>query len=392
MFGALGASAIAAPLLSACGSKSDDPNQVSGPPVTIGLIAPSIGAYKAIGDEIANGFQLFLTSNAQQLGRRTARITAIEEGDDLASVVENVSQLIDRNSPLALVGVASDVVMSKIAELAERNQIPLIGACASPASLSNVRYVWRTSYVNTEPGIVLGRYMARRNVGKVCIVAANEPIAAGEDIDAFRQAYSEGGGQVTGDPIMIPFPSPLLAADNPVTIDLMEGIRQSGADAVYAYFTGPTATAFIKAYRAAGIAKPLYAPGFLTEGGVLGEVGSKALQITTVMNYSPDLNNQQNNLFVVDYNQQHGRLPSAYAMAAFDAANVLDKAILAAGRDLDPRVLNSEIGRLGAIDSPRGTWQFNASRTPTQTWFLRKVGLDGVVPANITQERLDVLS
>jgi len=84
-------------------------------------------------------------------------------------------------------------------------------------------------------------------------------------------------------------------------------------------------------------------------------------------------------------------LPSTYAVAAWDAASVLSKAILAAGRDLSPRVLNAEVGRLGMIDSPRGPWQFNAGRTPTQTWYLRSVGLDGVVPANITQSRLAVL-
>jgi branched-chain amino acid transport system substrate-binding protein len=392
VFGALGASAIAAPLLSACAAATDsNGNPVSGPPVAIGLIAPSIGAFKTIGDEIANGFQLFLTSNAQQLGRRTARITAIEEGDDRRTLLANVSKLIDTGSPLALVGVASDEAMIDIVDLAERNQVPLIGACASPTTLQNVRYVWRTSYVNDEPGIVMGRHMARAGVGKVYVIGAGEPIAADEDINAFRQAFTENGGVLIGEPNIIPFPSPLLAADSSVTKSLMSSIRDSGADAIYAYFTGPTAAAFIKAYRRAGIKLPVYAPGFLTEGAVLGDVGDLALDITTVMNYSPDLNNQENNLFVVDYNQQYGRLPSTYAMAAFDAAAVLSKAILSAGRNVDPRMLNAEIGRLGSIESPRGSWQFNAGRTPTQTWFLRQVGLDGLVPANITQQRLDVL-
>ena len=37
---------------------------------------------------------------------------------------------------------------------------------------------------------------------------------------------------------------------------------------------------------------------------------------------------------------------------------------------------------VGALDSPRGSWQFNQSRTPLQRWYLRQVRKDGQVVDN----------
>ena len=46
-------------------------------------------------------------------------------------------------------------------------------------------------------------------------------------------------------------------------------------------------------------------------------------------------------------------------MASYDAAQVLDKAIRLAGPDPDPQQINLALGKIGQIDSPRGSWQFN---------------------------------
>ncbi|HET8662327.1 MAG TPA: ABC transporter substrate-binding protein, partial [Micromonosporaceae bacterium] len=70
---------------------------------------------------------------------------------------------------------------------------------------------------------------------------------------------------------------------------------------------------------------------------------------------------------------------------------VLDKAVLLAGEDLTPQTLNAALGRVGQIDSPRGTWQFNQNRTPQQKWYLREVKMDGTVLANTLVSELTTL-
>jgi branched-chain amino acid transport system substrate-binding protein len=70
-------------------------------------------------------------------------------------------------------------------------------------------------------------------------------------------------------------------------------------------------------------------------------------------------------------------------MASYDAAQVLDKAIGLAGKNVTPQQINLMLGKVGQIDSPRGSWQFNQSRTPQQRWYLREVRRDGQVLSNV---------
>ena len=69
-------------------------------------------------------------------------------------------------------------------------------------------------------------------------------------------------------------------------------------------------------------------------------------------------------------------------MAAYDAAAVLDKALAQLDGTVTSQALNAAIGKVGQIESPRGTWQFNVGRTPLQKWYLRQVTQDGSTLTN----------
>jgi branched-chain amino acid transport system substrate-binding protein len=99
-----------------------------------------------------------------------------------------------------------------------------------------------------------------------------------------------------------------------------------------------------------------------------------------------------NRRFVSSYHTTLGVQPSAYAMAAYDSASVLDRALRLAGEDLTPAALNRAFSLLGQMESPRGIWAFNINRTPQQKWFLRKLRFDGQVAANMLDADLAVLS
>ena len=74
LFAAAGAAGLTAPILSACTSSSDDPTDTltapSGPPVKIGMIVPQAGAFKDLGNELDNGFSLYLALHDNKLGGR----------------------------------------------------------------------------------------------------------------------------------------------------------------------------------------------------------------------------------------------------------------------------------------------------------------------------------
>ncbi|MFR9774555.1 ABC transporter substrate-binding protein [Micromonospora sp. MS34] len=394
LLAALGTSGLAA----GCGSDTDGEGTATpGSPVKIGLIVPSSGPNKAIGDEITNGFQLFLSLNDQQLGGHPATLVPAEEGDSAKSGQAAVDRLV-KEGVLALTGVASPTVMSGIRDTVEQARVPLIGSNASPTSLQSVVYIWRTSYVLDEPGEALGVYLRQTGVpGGIAIFAPEGP-GSRDVIDGFRRGYEQDGHRLAGDPI--------LTSDepNPGKGAFSRPIRRALAkhpDAIFCNYSGTAAVQFIKQLYDEGYQGKLYAPGFLTEGTVLSQLddGEQGVQrarilkhgIETALNYSPDLNNNANRVFASAYRKTYSVSPTTYAMASYDAAQVLDKAIRLVGGNPTPQAVNLALGKIGQIDSPRGAWQFNQPRTPQQKWYLRRVMLDGRLLSNVVVNELATL-
>lgn len=382
LLASLGVSGLAA----ACSSGSDSP--VDDAPVRIGLIAPQSGGYKPIGDEIINGFQLFLGLNQERLAGRPAELVIADEGDSAQSGRAALDSLI-KQRVLALTGVANSTVMLAIRDAVEKAKIPLVGSNASPRSLQSVVYIWRTSYVSDEPGVALGVYLSRTLPGdeQITIVAADQP--AGQDsVRGFREGFGPADQRIS---------APVIWADgttNPgrdTYQDVVAEIQNRDPDAIYCFFAGKAAVEFIKQLRSAGYDKQIYGPGFLTEGTVIDEVGEQASGIITALNYSADLDNSANLRFAANYRKRFGVPPTTYAMASYDAAQVIDKALRTVGSLLTPQELNLALGKVGQIDSPRGSWQFNQPRTPQQKWYLRQVQRDGPVLSNLLLTELTTL-
>jgi branched-chain amino acid transport system substrate-binding protein len=387
LFAAIGAAGAAAPILSGCGIGEADPADQgppirSGPPLKIGMVVPQTGASKPFGDEMANGFKLYLDQNEGRLGGYRINLITADEGETAESGLAAADKLIKQDGVIALTGIASTPVMLAVKDLVETSQIPLIGSNASPSSLQGVRYTWRTSYVAKEPGQALGRWIAERARGTVAVVAGDNPDDR-EKVEGFLEVFTDARGRLDGAARYLPsntrdFSSTLTA------------VRDSGAGTMFCSFGGATAVEFLKQFKTAGFPDTftLYAPGPLTEGFALKQQGDTARGVFTAMNYSPDLDNPANRRFVANYQKVFNAIPSTYAMASFDAASVFDKALLEAGTDTDSVSLNAAIGRLGQIVSPRGGWQFSQNRTPLQKWYMRQVRNDGNVLSNVLTAEL----
>jgi branched-chain amino acid transport system substrate-binding protein len=388
LFAGLGA----AGLLAGCGN--DDTAEaaagnalVSDEPIKIGLIAPQTSGYKNIGDEIARGFNLFLEMNDQRLGGHQVQLVVADEGDTVESGKAALDNLL-KQGVLALTGVVNSTVMLGIRDTVEQARIPLVGSCASPSALQSVVYIWRTSYVNNEAGQALGRYVADTVKGKVGIIAPD--YEAGHDaVEGFRTNFGVNDSRIKAGPVWTEFNTEPTKTFFRSAIDK---VRKGSPEAIYCFYSGQAAVEFLRQLRADGYKGQIYAPGFLTEGEVLGELKSnEANDVYTALNYSPDLNNAANREFATAFRQKYEATPTTYAVASYDAAQVIDKAVRIAGKDPSPQAVNLAMGKVGLIDSPRGEWQFNQTRTPQQKWYLRQVRRDGPVLSNVVINELATL-
>jgi branched-chain amino acid transport system substrate-binding protein len=386
LLAALGTAGFAA----GCGTDTaEDEPTGKGSPIKIGLIAPTSGGLKAIGDEITNGFQLFLDLNENGLGGHPVTLLTADEGESVNTGKAAVEGLL-KQGVLALTGVVDSNVMFGIRDTVEQARVPLIGSNASPTSLQSVVYIWRTSYVLDEAGRALGRYLREQlSASARLAIIAPENVGSQDVVRGFRQEFGESDPRIK-DPVTWTgvFTNPSKSA---YRADIRTALSRNPG-AVFCFYSGPAAVEFIKQLRIEGFTGKVYAPGFLTEGTVLEAVkAEEAIGIQTALNYSADLNNTANRRFASAYRKKHGTSPTTYAMASYDAAQVLDHAIRIAGDKPNPQQVNLALGRVGQIDSPRGVWQFNQPRTPQQKWYLREVQLDGQVLSNVLVTELTTL-
>ncbi|CCG03441.1 ABC transporter substrate-binding protein [Blastococcus saxobsidens] len=337
--------------------------------VTVGLVVPQAGVYTPLGEDMRQGWELYLEQNDGMLGCYTVETEVADEGESPDTGVPAVQRLLTEGNVDALVGVVSSAVALGVADPVTEAQVPLIIANAGAEDITKGAasdYVWRTSFTNAQIAAAMGEHLAAEGIGPVYVMAPD--YAAGQEaVEGFTTAYEEGGGTIAGQ-ALTPFGS---------TQDFqpfLSGVESSGAEAVFVFYAGGEAVSFVQQYADFGLKDsiPLYGSGFLTEGSVLDAQGEAAVGVRTTLHYSTELDNEDNQAFVQAYEEAYGELPTVYAMQTYDAANVLDAALEECA-GLEGETINAALGELGTIDdSPRGPWEFN-NQTPEQSVYLREV-------------------
>ncbi len=406
---------IAAALLmavTACTGSSLGGSDNSGEEISIGLIVPKSGPYKAIGDDQAAGWRLALEKLGGELGGRPVRVIEADEGDGKATALASARKLIEQDKVLALVGGATADTVQTVYPLLKESGVPLIGIGGRPSTVDDPTYLWSTSWLSQETGASIADYL-RQEVGEGRVWVIGPDYIGGHDqIGGFVDAFRRAGGKLAN-PGEEPTWTPWAPAPTTEFSPYLTKIKDSGAAAVYTFYAGTSAVEFVKQYRQYGITTPLYASGFLTEGPSLTALGEQAKGIYTALNYSTTLDNAANRDFVRRFAAANdGKLPNLYHVCAWDAALVLDKAIAEAlahpnapaatsdgqsapaaeSGELTSQSLTAALSRVGSIDSPRGAWQFGpVNHTPVQAYYLREVAQDGQVWVNRTVQTLTTL-
>ncbi len=355
--------------------------------VTIGFLASLSGTYQAVGTDMRDGFQLYLDTHGGRFGGRTVSLAVADEGDGPATALPAATRLVKQDRVAALAGIVAGGSYQAVSALTIDNKIPLVGANGRP-DVKDPTWLWHTSFISDEPGAAIASYIKNNVNGPVWAIGPDYQ-GGHDELRGFTDTFTKLGGKLAnpdGKTTWTPFP----ATTN--FLPYFTQIRNSDAKAVYCFYAGKNAVDFVTQYRQSDIRDlPLYG-AFLTEGSILQAQGAAAEGIWNVLNYSPDLDNAANRTFVAAWKARHDRSPTTFAMASYDAAAVLDRAIAAIDGEATPQKINDSIGRLGQIDSPRGAWQFNrTTHAPVQKWYLRQVRRDGPALSNVVVQDLATL-
>ncbi len=331
-------------------------SHAQGGPVKIGVVLPYSGVYAVLGESITQGMELvFARENWTVAGRK---IEMIKEDDEMKPPVgvRKTEKLIDSDKVDILTGPVHSGILMGMRDKVHNSKTILIVSNAGADDISRSRcskWIFRTSFSNWQPCQPMGGWVAKHVSKEVFQVAPN--YQAGKDMmAAFRETFLPAGGK-------------LIAEDYPKLGETdyapyLTKIKQSGARAVFAFFSGTDAVNFVKQYDQFGLKQSikLTGAGFLTEPDVLPAQGGSALGIITGHFYTPLLENQTNQRFVKDFRERFfGKMPDGFACQGHDTAEVIVRALKAvSGNTQDKDKLVAAIAKV-EFESPRGHFRFD---------------------------------
>ncbi|MEV4412478.1 ABC transporter substrate-binding protein [Catellatospora sp. NPDC049609] len=362
--------------LAACSSTATPPSR-SG--VSIGLLVPATGANKNVGADLELGFRLYLDLHNGMLGGRQVQVVVEDEGESVKAGADALGRLLDQHV-LAVAGVANPDLLPAVRDKVEESKVPLLATHATPSGMPSSNFIWRTAFLGDEPARAIASYLRRRMGGSRISLIGVGGNTTNELMSTFQSVYGTGSQN----------PITVRAGIKPTTAEFAQYASQIANQNPRAIFLNLPSTHIVAfkqalaAQRSSLAAVPMYAPGTVSEGVALEALGTGGRGLYTAMQYSADLNNLANHDFSSQFQAKYQRTPTAYVVAAYDAAAVLDQALTLAGDDtVTPPRVNSLLSSVGQVISPRGNWQFNQNRSPQQKWYLRRVENDGPVPSNV---------
>ncbi|MES2537235.1 MAG: ABC transporter substrate-binding protein [Pseudomonadota bacterium] len=337
-------------------------------PIKVGLMLPATGTFANLGAMIENGFKLYVAEKGGKLAGRDIVYFKVDDESDPSKAVDNVNKLIKRDQVDVLVGTVHSGVALGMAKVAKETNTLLIVANAGADAITGpmcAKNIFRSSFSNWQPAFAMGKVAAERGHKKVMTITWNYAAGA-ESAKGFTEGFEKGGGKVT-DNLTLPFPNVEFQA-------LLTQIASQKPDAVYAFFAGGGAVKFVKDYAAAGLNKtiPLYGAGFLTDG-TLEAQGQSAQNMLTTLHYADNLNTPRDNQFRLNFAKTHKVNADVYAVQGYDAAQMLEAGLKAAGGDIKNMDKVSAGIAKAEIDSPRGKFKLSASHNPIQDIYLRQV-------------------
>lgn len=348
-------------------------------PLKIGVVSVLTGPAAALGQQVRDGFQLAVDQNGGKLGGVPVQITVIDDELKPDVAVGKVRSYVESGKVDFVVGPVFSNILGAIAKPVLDSGAILISPNAGPSTMAGKachQNFFVTSYQNDQVHEVLGKYAQDQNYKKAYIIAPN--YQAGKDSLAGFKRYFKG--EVL-DEVYVPLNALDFSAE-------LAKIASAKPDVVFAFLPGGLGVNFVKQWSQAGLTgKVPFLSAFTVDESTLPAQQDAAVGMFGGMTWAPNMDNPQTKKFVSAYEAAYKIVPGSYAQQAFDAAQLIDSAVKAAGGTADKDKLRAAIKKAD-FTSLRGKFKFNTNGYPIQDFYLVKVAkrADGKFQTEIAQK------
>jgi len=355
------AAALAAATLGASGAAG------AADKVKVGLVSTLSGPNAAIGNDIRDAFMLVVKLNGGKLGGLPAEVLIADDQFKPDVGKQLFERMVKRDKVDFLTGVVfSNIMLAGLPEAIEGKTVYLSpNAAPSPIAGKDCSpYFFAVSWPNDAYHEAAGQHATNQNFKNAYLVAPN--YQAGKDsLAGFKRFYK---GKIV-DEVYVKLGQLDFAAE-------LAQLRAAKPEALYVFFPGGMGINFVKQFVASGLSKDitLLLPGFSADQDTIPAVGDAMLGIFNTSQWSPDMDNAENQRFVPEFVKEFKRQPSIYASQGYDAALHIDNAVKAVKGKIEDRESFMKALKSAKLKSTRGEYRLANNGFPIQNYYLRVIG------------------
>ena len=347
----------------ACGAVlAAAPALAQGGPLSVGMIVTLSGPGAVIGTHARDGFALALKQHGGKLGGRDVTFTVVDDELKPDTAVARARRLVEQDHAEFVVGPIFSNVLAAIFRPVTSSAIlisPNAGSSVYAGKQCSPNF-FVTSYENNQVHEVSGAVATERGYKRAFLMAPN--YQAGRDAMAGFKAKFKG--EVVEEDYV-----PLTQIDFQADLAKIASLKP---DVVYAFMPGGLGVNFVKQFHQSGLTLPVLS-AFTVDETTLPAQKEAAVGFFGGSTWAPDMDNPANKAFVAAFEAEYKYVPGSYAAQAFDAASLIDSALVkTGGSTADKDKLRAAL-RAADFTSLRGAFKFNNNGYPIQDFYLVQV-------------------
>jgi branched-chain amino acid transport system substrate-binding protein len=335
-------------------------------PIKIGFVSTFSGPTAVLGNQMRNAFELALDHMGRKMGGRPVEVIYEDDAQKPDVGKQKTEKLIESDKVDFLAGyIWSNVLLASLKPIVDSKTM-FVSANAGPSQFAGELcspYAFSTSWQNDQTPQAVGEYMNQKGVQSVYMIGPN--YAAGKDMLAGAASTFKGkvlGQDFTKWPDQLDFSAELSKA------------RAAKPDAIFVFYPGAAGVQFLNQYAQQGLKGqiPLYT-AFTIDEISLPLQKDLALGVPGAQHWVNDLPNDANKRFVADFKAKFKNAPSFYAAQSYDAAQLINSAVVAAKGDLTQKDVMRDEMRKANYPSLRGSYKYGNNHIPIQNFYLQDV-------------------
>jgi len=284
----------------------------------IGVLLPQSKAYPTIGKDFVRGLKQALGGEIEM------KIEGVGLANNPKDVIDSIQKLINQEDVALTTGLLGHKGMPEVLDFVEGMDETLIYAdlgAAEPESLKGRKGVYCNSFGLFDASHALGKYLVEngmKNIGvSTCYYDAGYAF-----LEALENAvHKDPKGQLAGH-----FITPLNPRENEAEL-MAEFVSESKPDAIFGFHNGVFAKEHAEYLRLNKIneSTPLYTLPFSIEERVLKEYPYIFNKTRCVSSWFPELENEENTIFIEKYKSEYGSIPSIFALLGYENGLLIEQ-------------------------------------------------------------------